>query len=96
MARACSRAWPLCMLCRGGPDGQLRTAEPVCLIASRTSCHIHRTSAQSPSHHEQVPARSKSASPRVGRGPTLRQMSTQYTQDIVAAATVTGFLSPRT
>lgn len=28
-----------------------------------------------------------------GRGPSLRQMSTQYTQDVVAAAAVTGFLS---
>lgn len=40
VARASLQAWPLCMLRRGGPDGQLRTAEPICLTASRTSHHL--------------------------------------------------------
>lgn len=85
---------------RGRPNGQLRITEPICLTASRTDVLPHapqRTSVQSTPQYESSAGWTQGLRPRVrGRGPSLRQMSTQYTQDIVAAATVTGFLSLRT
>lgn len=86
---------------RGRPDGQLRITEPICLTASRTDVLPHATpqrmSVQSTPQYESGAGWTQGLRPRLrGRGPSLRQMSTQYTQDIVAAATMTGFLSLRT
>lgn len=71
---------------RGGPDGQLRIAEPICLTASRqASYHMpppQRTSVQSTSRYESSAGWPRGLLPRTrGRGPSLRQMSdyTVYT-----------------
>lgn len=83
---------------RGRPDGQLRITEPICLTASRTDVLPHATPSEDVSsalpQYESSAGWTQGLRPRMrGRGPSLRQMSTQYTQDVVAAAAMTGFLS---
>lgn len=91
----CLWAWPLCMLCQGRPDGQLRTVEPVCLTASRTSCHPHRTSVQNSLTMSKCRP-DPSPRPRVGQRPCSPPNVYTVYRGHRSAATVTGFLSPRT